>query len=346
MAKKRKNNNTSKILLITLSVLLIGGTGAVGYLSSGFTNWDTSTWFKNEEDSGLKTDVDSKGVTLKLLSTKENSDGTVTKTFTYSVNPSNSDNQGISVTAKFIDGSDCSAYITATKNETEKTISVTCKKAFSKQVKVEIVSSDNASAKATVTLDYVKKLLSLGLNDNYEHVIGNNAIGADHYTKKLVDINDLIIPTYSAYTIDKTYNFQFDINTLEVTIDEMVFGNYMYNDPMPSGFVELYKNKIKAKNTTLPTADELWNVTGATNAYRGLLKSLAANPYWSDRNENYIAIVVEGTIKCVEDPSKSVSTTDLNNGSAFYTLSFNGYDFSSKKVNVDSISAELGNIQF
>ena len=141
-----------KVLLSTvLSTSLVVG-GVVGVL---LNNNNNNVIEEVEDNGGIKVDnIMCRGLSIKKLTTSTNSQGQAVQTFNYSVTPANASNQAVTATVKYKDGTDCSAVMAVTTDTATKTISLTCKGEFAKQITLTVTSAANASAKATATVDY------------------------------------------------------------------------------------------------------------------------------------------------------------------------------------------------
>lgn len=123
-------------------------------------------------DSEVETgDIQEKGgMKLKLKSISTLDSGEVIKTFTYTITPSNATNQSVNVGVAWANDSVSSTdddsfkadktvtdYLTISKNEGTKTITLTCKQAFASVIQATVTSVDNPEASAVVKVDYRKK---------------------------------------------------------------------------------------------------------------------------------------------------------------------------------------------
>lgn len=351
--KQYKTEN--KILTIVAVLLLVGATATV---TAGIcTDWFSRNPFEQAEKDSTKDDVETSikenGVSLKLLSTSTTSEGYVVKTFTFGVEPANATDQTVSATAKYKDGSDCSAVMSVAVNNEAKTIALTCKAAFSKQIIVTVTSNANSNAKATITLDYVKKLLSISDKNTNNSQNINLAVGAGYelqerdYAKYMdnFSINEMITPSYSIYTKDKNYTFNvknvtvdadeilYDGSDLELGLDnEILYQTYL------SPVAELLQTKIQNK-AAAPTKEEIWNAVD-DNTWHSLLKGYEKQVKQNNYSEYLCSFTLNATYYCVEEPAKEVV---INNK---YIYFYPAYDWTGFSVNVDKITVETPNIEF
>lgn len=340
--KQYKTEN--KILTIVAALLLVGATATV---TAGIcTDWFSRNPFEQAEKDSTKDDVETSikenGVSLKLLSTSTTSEGYVVKTFTFGVEPANATDQTVSATAKYKDGSDCSAVMSVTVNNSAKTIALTCKAAFSKQIIVTVTSNANSSAKATINLDYVKKLLSIN-KKNVTIDIGANFPGITFNNSFAID--QMITPSYSLYTKDKTYTF--NVKDVTVDVDEMIYDGsdlnlgldteVLYREYL-TPVMDLLQTKIQNK-AAAPTKEEIWNAVD-DNTWHSLLKGYEKQVKQNNYSEYLCSFTLNATYYCVEDPSKELVLNPDYIG--FYPA----YDWTGFSVNVDKITVETPNIEF
>ena len=104
-----------------------------------------------------------------------------TATFTYSIYPNNAQNQHVRTSLTFDDNRIASSYLTVTVDEANKEITINALQAFDSLARLSIISYDNSSAYATVTIHMRNKLVC-EWNDAYNYKMGS-------LRKKLVDSN-------------------------------------------------------------------------------------------------------------------------------------------------------------
>ena len=186
-----------------------------------------------EPSNQVETDVEAKNLSLKLSAVMLAEDGSVTKEFTYTITPDNATNQSINVSVAWAEN-DSSAtdddsfknsktvtdYVTISKDEAQKKITLTCKQAFGSQVIANISSVDNPEVKASVKVEYRKKrtytyenvgqTLSSSvtsvedlLNFTYSDSVGTlpfNGVAEDVLTFEDGTINSSVSSSFTGYT--------------------------------------------------------------------------------------------------------------------------------------------------
>lgn len=338
MIQKRKNERTKKILLgLLLGVIALGAIGFGVYQAFK----DTEPPIVETDNGGVSETIESRGVRIRLLSTRTLEDQSVEKTFSYSVEPSNATNKDVKVSALFVDGSDCSSVITTAVDKETQTITITCKGAFKQKIIVKVTSVDNPEAYAEVTLNYVKKIESIAGTITSLHVGNGWDLDFEGCHKDTsVTYADFITPTYSDFTKDKQYTF--GMRDIQIIDDEFLIQGSLPDQDKDELYAELTVMLYDAFNNqgALPTTEDMWNAVDS-DAYRSWLLSVNDLDPWAD--DAYLCLEVQGTIYCIEDPSISVQ---IGGGSHFYVyFSFQG-DYSDYKVGVDSISVEQTEIDF
>ena len=336
MIQKRKNSKTKKILLgLLLGVIALG---AIGYGTYQVLNEDTP--IVETDNGGVSETIESRGVKVRLLSTRTLEDQSVEKTFSYTIEPSNATNKDIKVTSAYADGSESSQVITTAVNSANQTITITCNGPFKQKIIVKVTSVDNPEAYAEVTLNYVKKIESIeGTVKSLYIGNGWEYYGEENHIDTSVTYSDFITPTYSDYTKDKQYTF--GMKDIQIIADEFLIQGSLPDQDTDELYTELTVMLYDAFNNQgdLPTTEDMWHAVDS-DAYRSWLLSVADSDPMSD---HYLCLEVRGTVYCIEDPTVSVQ---LGGGSHFYVyFSFQG-DYSDYKVGVDSISVEQSEIDF
>lgn len=337
MIQKRKNSKTKKILLaVLLGVIALG---AVGF--GVYQTFNEETPVVETDNSGVSETIVSRGVKVRLLSTRTLENDAVEKTFSYSIEPSNATNKDIKVTSAYVDGSDSSQVITTSVDSSSQTITITCNGPFKQKIIVKVTSVDNPEAYAEVTLNYVKKIESIAGTITSLHVGNGWDLDFEGCHKDTsVTYADFITPTYSDFTKDKQYTF--GMRDIQIIDDEFLIQGSLPDQDKDELYAELTVMLYDAFNNqgALPTTEDMWNAVDS-DAYRSWLLSVNDLDPWAD--DAYLCLEVQGTIYCIEDPSISVQ---IGGGSHFYVyFSFQG-DYSDYKVGVDSISVEQTEIDF
>ena len=312
------NNNNWKTIFGTLSVLLVVTGLSLGYIV-------------NQENGGSNIEFN-EALTIKRVSNVSNPDGIETQTFTYSITPENATNQNVVLSAMFSDGSNCDSYIDYESNTLEKTISVTCKKAFNKQIKLQVTSENNSEISKTIIIDYEKKIL--GISDSgFTIGLGGNPddcdIGPDvslttwSYENA---VKYLIAPEFSEYTIDKNYTFNFNFKNCN-SDEEFLPSNGEYVE-----LISMYFAQDVLENFNTPTADKIWSILD-TNDYHSWLKQCASY------DGTGFSLIGRVEVTCNEVPSISTSFEYS------FCLGMN-YDFDEYNISVDSLNTEVDGLVF
>lgn len=191
---------TATIISITTVIVVMALVIVLSIGSLGFTNWDVDTWFKY---NGGQNNINPNDPTDDTPSNKYNNGGMVITEDTHSgmsvmstelpraayeangispqaesacvltvkVNPDTATNKQmewsinwVDATSSFASGKSVTDYVTLTSTSSEGlTANVECKQAFGSQIKINVVSKDNADAKAQCILDYSQKVQNVSL---------------------------------------------------------------------------------------------------------------------------------------------------------------------------------------
>lgn len=352
----------NKGLGIVLSVLLIAGTATLAYLSSGFTNWDTSTWFNKAEEKPTEEDSPIK---LKLLSQRNNDDGTSVHVISYTIDPEAATNKMVNVSAKYEDGTSCDDVVTCSSKEGE--ITLVFKKDFAKKIVVTVQSISNPEVKTSITCDYEKRVKAVTLKtDDYildpEH---ENVLTYGLADKKVFNIADFINVDYSAYTIDKNYTFKLSSDSYIDFNESLVIGHMGYEAAatfapqyyqrlgevedhgyecdikiMKKGgvFCNLLLNKI-LNNSSMPTAEELYNLKTSSGDEIENWKT-----YLFDEKVNVWEYKLYGKVEVYSNNAKLNQVLTLPESGVCFNYSFTNLDFSKYEVLPNNITPEVNNL--
>lgn len=342
---KYKNNNVSKVLLIVLSVLLIGGTATIAYASEGFKNWDTATWFKPEE----KPEEEESPIKLKMLKEETLEDGTIRKIVSYTLTPEDSTIKEVEATAKYEDGSSCDEVISVSVNKDLQQVTLDFKADFDKKIIVTLKSKSNPEVTATITCDYEKRLSSYSLKNN------SNLIYSPSHN---FSIDDFINVVYSKYTIDKNYTFKLEnisrveldqtksannINKAKSICAESTITNIFDSDNFGMFINNQLHNLTSASPKNFPTAETIWNFeTGdainqetSKDKYRLILLDQKTNDYdpWY--------YTFSASIQAYDNDKAIGTAIQLNKISIGFDLKL---DYSSLMTQVQSVTPEVNHL--
>lgn len=162
----------------------------------------------------LETEIqEAKGIKLRVLKAEMLANGEQTQTIGYTMNPADAD-PNIKVESIKMGGSDASPYITASVDTAQKTITLTCKKAFGTKIEVKFVHADNPSISATLSCDYQKKLLTKSFTFNKDYIsLSGQQLKLDVY-KIYNELHSSGKFTFTAST-DIVNNFTYSEGTIE-----------------------------------------------------------------------------------------------------------------------------------
>lgn len=295
----------------------------------------TATGCSTKSESGL---VHKDNIEMKLLSTGTDSENHITKTFTYSVLPSNASNPSVGYTLKYADGTDCSSAIGVSIDEDNKRITLTNLTDFSKQIIFTLYSKENSNIKSSLTIDYEKKLKSLDLQDVYYRV---------DYQETRTHFSDSIKATYSQFTTNKIYTYTLNSSScFKLVVDDATLSSkyadlleaieQQWGDRFPdlSTIIENSSDGLPSVSEWLAFANESF---GAGNTFVSqwscLLQDLVDNSKLM-----YLPITLKFT--CDQDSSFTI-TKEVK----FY-FDLKGLGYTDFHVSTSSVSTEVSSITF
>ena len=250
---------------------------------------ETRNYFCNlkvaEPSNNVETNVEAKNLSLKLKAVTLAEDGSIVKEFTYSINPDNATNKSINVSVAWADDGSSSSdddtfknsknvsdYVSITKDESQKKITLTCKQAFGSQVIGTITSVDNPSAKATVKIEYRKRrsyeyeklgsLLSASVNDvsdllkfTYKDSVGTlpfNGKAESVLTFEDGIINSSVASVFNSLTTLKS-KIVVGTNFTDVLAEVNKLSGVSYNSVVNA--INSHKNDLVTRNFTYANED-------------------------------------------------------------------------------------------
>ena len=336
MSKKKtnkKSNRTEKITIAVLATLLIGGGCYLGgkYYMDHIKN--PGVIEKIPDDNEVA--VNNQGITLKMLNSVTNPDGSITRTFSYSVEPTNATNPNCEITLAYADGSDCSKIVTAFIDSVKKVISVTNSVPFDKQIILTIYSVDNPSIKSTVTIDYEKKIIGSSFKDL---TISNN------WKDFSFDLKDALEVQYSIYSLDKEYSFNL------LTEKKSIFAFTVTDDSLKSKYSELldfidhYTDYLK--DPIAITSEAISNKTFSPDMWVNIGSELNRENEW----RSLLADTVKNKAKISFDTALKFDAGDEiivgGNCNVSFDLSAMGYTVDDFYKSMKSIEAETPSLVF
>ena len=193
MKKQVKTNMKSIIAVALASAILIGGTASIGYFSKGFKDWNVKNWFTTNDhvtSDNLATQLKvENGIKLKVKNlANENNYGS--QIISYSVNPSfNTDTILYKIAYK--DASSIEEGVLSIKHDNSNNqITITCLKAFTKQIILTLYAESNENINASINIDFVEKLTP--------------TFTLQAETGKQLKVNTNVATTGGSITVDKT----------------------------------------------------------------------------------------------------------------------------------------------
>ena len=323
--------NLKKVLISSsLSTLMLLGGVLGGYALASSNN-------EVEIQENLQTKIiNSKGIQIRNLKTDTNADGSVVKTFTYEIVPSYATNKEISVSVKYKDGLDCSDVVTASVDNSERTISVKCLKDFAKQIILTASAEDGSGVTATMTIDYEKKITDFGFGtfDDGAYISLYDKTNDSEYELEgdTIDNDYFYSVTYSKYTINKNYTFKVESVDFETAysnlpsssfdVEEAFYGALGYCIDSES-CLTAHMILSYAKELGVSEDDFMSYIISATNS---------GNPV--------LLINADVRVTCNQDSSLTFVSTPA------FEIELNKIDWSSFSANVSKIELETDELVY
>ncbi len=134
-------------------------------------------------------------VAVRLLASEQDN----VRTLSYKVYPASAP-QSVDFSLSFQSGASTSDYLSATKDEAKQIITVTCLKAFSEEASLTISSSSSQQVKASVSINYTKKLTGIKkANPSYWYTTLSSS-AALNPTEPSQKAQEFITPVYCDYS--------------------------------------------------------------------------------------------------------------------------------------------------
>lgn len=247
------------ILIIAAGALAAAAAlGAAYRYSAGFKSWvagnvdgGSSGASDGSVDSsgGLSTKTAPAGIAVRLLSTGADASGHVTKTFAYSVAPSDATDQDVALSAGWTDPSVEDAFadcLTAALDQAAKTVTVACLRAFSHQATVRLASDWDARLTATVTVDYDKKFLGFNaaadaFGDSFGLDLSSASLdfGASGILARWQAKNPSLSKGYSVFSKDVSLPIAYSVAVSSAALSAYILDDHeaiMQCDPVPASY--------------------------------------------------------------------------------------------------------------
>lgn len=158
--------SVSNLLCGLCAVALVGGVGVgLYYGNSSVRGWFDGVGGSSASSAGSSASSASVGnvaaVQIKLLTTGTDADGNETRTFSYSITPSNATDKSITTSLAWTDSTvtdAISSYYSVAVDSSAMTITVTMKQRAGYQATLKVSSAVNSSLSSSVTVDCLRHL--------------------------------------------------------------------------------------------------------------------------------------------------------------------------------------------
>lgn len=344
---KRKNKNI--LLGVTCGILAVTSLACIGHITNNNTGWFDELVKTEEKVDDDSIEYRDHGVRVRYVKSGTTAEGYATRTFNYTFTPANTTNKKVTTTLKYIDNSSCDDVMTVEVNAVEQTITLTCLKAFNKQIVLTVTSVADPSVKGVVSINYVKKVTNIEATDNLVHPYGYAYTNNQHSNNVPLKI------TYSDYSKDATFNIVASGGS--VTINGSDYGSSYY-ETLKGLIEEIFLPVIRENiltlnnNSELPSAgfilqylEELQTDQGEY-IYNHLIEVYDANQSGEqpDQGYDYNSTEVTFTIDNLVVKVNNSQTFNVSGLKFITNLAFN--DFSGFSTLPTSVDLESSNIDF
>lgn len=177
------------------------------------------------------------GIRVKKSNSGIDTNGYDYITFSYSLEPSNTLDKDVIVSANYKDGSSCSDVLDISLNKNSQLITVTCLKNFTQQIVLTVTCQKNTNATASVTVDYKEKIKSVTVDSSRIEEKYGVKTGTDGY-------NDYSNAWTTMRNDENPYNTRFDlskyinIELLKGSIDPLDVSEYSIRGVITTSYAE------------------------------------------------------------------------------------------------------------
>lgn len=341
------------ILSSLLSTLLVTGLVATPHMVNYFQNID--------KDENIVTEVVNRGISIRRLNSTTNSDGSVTKTFSFTVSPSNATSDLVEARVYYKDGSSCSSVVTCSVDNDANEISVTCKGPFGQQIILKVSSMSDKDVSASITIDYLQdwptatpRYSDDGTDEekNRWYIGGSSYIhGANDdennpvklFTNGIVNFDELFNFDYGIYSKEKWYGYDGISGDATITGHVLDYSN-TFTDDMKDKMISAATTLLfKMNQEGLSYSKELiWNLIDSDD-YRTQLYNSMLNYDYEDEYSR-ITLTFDNFILQYSDGNDTVRDIGVIDKVQFvFDITA---DYSSLATSVTSVSSELTGIDF
>ena len=314
----------------------------------------------NSSNNQLETNIVNKGISIKKANCITNPDGSITQTFTFTVQPINSTSDLVKVSVNYVDGESCSDIVEAKVDNDNNTISVTCFTAFSKQIILTVTSLANESIKSEVSIDYLQRwpiaLPKYSSDDGGDEYTYPWYIGYDHqqyydydgnpinnFENGVIDFNQLFTFDLGVFSKMKNYKY-YGISSDTTFSGKLIDLSNTIDDEMAQEMIKQAKNLLfKMNNEKLCWSKELiWNLIDSNEYKTALYNSMISYEY-EDCYSKIILNFKDFIIQYQDDEGNVSDIGKIDNISFIIDIT---YDYSSLATSLDSIDLGVKEILF
>lgn len=375
MKKQVKTNMKSIIAVALASAILIGGTASIGYFSKGFKDWNVKNWFTTNDhvkSDSLATQLKGEnGIKLKVknLASANNYGSQI---ISYSVDPSfNTDT--ILYKVAYNDASSIEEGVLSIKHDNSNNqITITCLKAFTKQIILTLYAESNENINASINIDFIEKITPtftlqaetgkpLGVNANVATTGGSIAVDKSVKEEKFIFNADFVTKINNYLKEDSLIYFYYhsvfkkeDGNVYSLA-DRYISPNDHYPD-VPLDYTDYYKDTTfdSILSSLSPSSITSFSTEAFINAIYMNVNFKYVNIEDDEGNEG-LDVNYPLTAKMPLSGLTSAHFTELFNGETKvfdYSCTINNQKYTSSfglkldEINISNISVDKTTIRF
>lgn len=264
------------------------------------------------------------GINLRKAKTGTNSNNQEYITFNYTLTPANTMQKEVNVSAIYKDNTVCSDALKIDVNQSDKTITLTCLKAFTKQILLTVACKANDNIKATATVDYRSKATKVNttfgnkplgdntdLNSAWSWMQGDGYVN-NFYIDRLINyetVTGSITANFNNYTLDGTVTTPSNDNAFnDVQGVHSMLNSADTSEEFISSVRNAVANKIFNRSNSLPNHNDIYALAKGNQEIINTLNTIAQS---DDIETGWDAFLIEDFSIYFEETGQEFDLPDL-----------------------------------
>lgn len=300
-------------LLITSIIACTLGTVGIGAVLHG--------QIQNKEECPIVSTIDkSNGIRVKRSTTGTNSNGKDYIKFSYSLEPANTLQKAVTVSAAYKNGGSCSNVLAVDLDESNKEITVTCLSNFTEQIVLTVTCKQNTNIKATATIDYKARISNATLDTDSINQLFEVSNGEGYSNAWTILRNDEL-PNLNTFNIYDKVN----IEKIDGSID-IDATNYKLSGTILTPYNECITGPTRDEQALLQENEE-FNVGIRNLIWNGIVNGETAL-------ENYVSDIYElanGDTDIIDHLNTVAQSSDIYDG-------WDGFEVTNVKISFPDLN--------